>query len=345
MGKIRRFGTFYVVSADKAKHLENIRVGRSWKIHVTDDPSWRHWCHANTGWMATTLTSGDDRKHLPRGLVPAKQIVIESASETTAERVASLIRCGSLLGYPDLLRQGEAHGIYPIDEVPAKALRTLSLASRFQEATTGHVGCHAAASAWDVRGDRYALEKYHLSLQLDWFTPHSANPIYGQKFPNSYREFSYHVKATMAIVAAYSVIEELGLEPRSSEKNPRFIRDPKQRWNPSVLDNLNERLSLARIDPKDDFIWVLRGAPTRIETELRPKLGVPSKLYRRHDVRDRQMKMADALHYSSWLRNFVAAHKLKDISSSVSPYDVFNVQGIARRVLLGKLGLWGKFQD
>lgn len=345
MGKTRRFGTFHIVSADKAMHLDNVRSGRSWKIHLADDPSWRHWCHGSTGSIATILTSGADRRSVSRGLVPAKQIIIESASETTAERVASLIRCGSLLGYPDLLQHGGAEGIYPIGDVQSKALRASALASRFREATAGHVGCHAAAAAWDFRGDRYALEKYHLSLQLDWFSPHSANPVYGQKFPNSYKEYSYHVRATMAIVAAYSVIEELGLEPRSSDKNPRFIRDPKQRWNPSVLANLNQRLATEGIDPEDDFIWVLRGVPTRIEREQRPKLGKPSKLYRRHDVRDRQMKIADALHYASWLRNFVAAHKLRDISSSVSPYDVFNVQGIARRVLLGKLRLWGKFQN
>jgi len=61
---------------------------------------------------------------------------------------------------------------------------------------------------------------------------------------------------------------------------------------------------------------------------------------RKYGVRDKELAIADAIHYASWLRNFVAAHKLRALASEVSPYDVHNVQMVARRVLLGHLGLW-----
>jgi hypothetical protein len=71
-------------------------------------------------------------------------------------------------------------------------------------------------------------------LKLDWFTPHSAAPSYGQIFTNSYIDYEYHVDAAFAIVAAFSVIEELGLEVRSSRENPRFVGAAKDEWNPQV---------------------------------------------------------------------------------------------------------------
>ena len=64
-------------------------------------------------------------------------------------------------------------------------------------------------------------------------------------------------------------------------------------------------------------------------------------------VRDEEMEIIDAIDRSSYLRSKVASHKLATSEKNkfvkvLSPYDVANVQLLARRLILEKLGLWKK---
>lgn len=58
---------------------------------------------------------------------------------------------------------------------------------------------------------QYALEKYKYSLHLDWFTSHSASPMYGKKFYTDVRENTSH-QLHICLFVAYTIIEELGLD-------------------------------------------------------------------------------------------------------------------------------------
>ena len=40
------------------------------------------------------------------------------------------------------------------------------------------------------------------------------------------------------------------------------------------------------------------------------------------EVRDKTLKIVDAIHYSSLIRNFIAAHKFGDLVGELGPYDV-----------------------
>ncbi len=343
MGAFQRFGTFFVVPLAIEKFVNGVGVSHVWRITTADDPSERHWCD-DEGQIAMVRYGGAGRRNgSTNGLRIAKQIIIEGRSEEVADKVSSLIRIGTLLSYPDLLRYPNVAGTYPIAQVDHTSVTTSPLVDRFHQYESAHYGCHAAARAWKHSEVIYALEKYLFSLERDWFTPHSGDPSHRQIFPNRYREEAYHVRAAFAIVAAFSAIEELGLEPRSSKQRPRFIGAGKNRWNPGVLRDLETRLTTAGVNPDETEIWLRRGAPTQVEHEMRPKLGRSASWNKRFGVRDRELRMADAIHYVSWLRNFVAAHKFRAIASAVSPYDVHNAQGVARRLLLGRLGLWRRF--
>lgn len=82
------------------------------------------------------------------------------------------------------------------------------------------------------------------------------------------------MRAAFAIVAGFSVIEELGLEVRSSSLNPRFIGSNKSRWNPVVRQDLESRLASKGVDFEEPYRLVFRGEPTEIEKEIKPELGV-----------------------------------------------------------------------
>jgi hypothetical protein len=52
------------------------------------------------------------------------------------------------------------------------------------------------------------------------------------------------------------------------------------------------------------------------------------------------MNIIEALHAASILRNFIFAHRFDKVAESVSPYDVHNMQTLARRLILNTLGLF-----
>jgi hypothetical protein len=52
------------------------------------------------------------------------------------------------------------------------------------------------------------------------------------------------------------------------------------------------------------------------------------------------MSLPDALHYCSYLRNSMTAHRFKDATSKIGAYDVFKVQSVARFLILSMGKCW-----
>lgn len=247
--------------------------------------------------------------------------------------------CGCLAAHPDFLQSPETAFVYDLND-DRWAVPLQSSIDAFQCYEQADVGVRAAARAWADPTAHYALLKYRFSLEQNWSTPHSAAPRHRDIFAEKYDDRRTQVSAAFSIVAAYSVIEELGLEVRSSQRKPRFIKGAGGTWNPEVLSCLNMRLEAAGIPEDTTISWLRRGARTKVEREIESPLGRPAEWSRRYGVRDKELRIADAIHYVSWLRNFVAAHKFRALASEISPYDVHNAQMVARRLLLGYLGLW-----
>jgi hypothetical protein len=139
-----------------------------------------------------------------------------------------------------------------------------------------------------------------------------------------------------AIIAFYSVLEELGLEIRASSKNPSMING---KWNPKVKDELEDRLTKNGIDINELFDWNLRNTPTKIEKRKKPDLLKKSP-WAFLTRRDSQINITDAIVTISWIRSKIAAHRLNDAITSISIYDASNASLLARRLLLERLGYW-----
>lgn len=340
-----RFGTFAVIPPDIELRVVGVGVPHVWRIETAADPPMRHWFSEDGRSSATlsgSLNLSERREFGNRSMVPGRQVCILARNESVAREVQSLMYAGTVLGYPDLTSAPESRGVYEAALMPKAVLQHGHFCERFQLYRNAHYGVRAAAGAWGRSEAVYALEKYRFSLALDSFTLHSGSPANRQVFANRYDEAEHLVAASFAIVAAFSVVEELGLEPRSSNKNPRFFGSP-PRWNPVVLSDLNRRLEDAGVPGDTEIIWLRRGSPTRIEREMKPKFGKRCSWNWRDGVRDRALRIADAIHYVSWQRNYVAAHKFRALATAMSPYDVHNAQLVARRLLLGRLGLWMAF--
>lgn len=319
--------------------VDGLGVPRRWRIAVQSDPSKSHFANAR-GARTTQFRTSHMPVRTPSGMQSALQILIECRSQDEADRVASLILAGAYLGYPDVNRYTRNVSTYEVATFPAQHLQTPPFLQYFNWNDNIEYGIRAAICAFEDDGVLYALEKYRYSLDLDSLTPHSGHPSHGALFAHRYDEPRSQVNAALAILLAYSVIEELQLEIRSSSKNPRFTDNNKGTWNPVVLQDLSARLQAAGIGWQDSFTWMKRGPRTQVDRELLPRLGVPSKWTSYRDVRDEETSIAGAIHYASWIRNFVVAHKFTALAAGIGAYHVHSVQMIARRLLLGRLGLW-----
>lgn len=124
------------------------------------------------------------------------------------------------------------------------------------------------------------------------------------------------------------------MEVRASATNPSRIGD---RWNPVVLEDLKTRLRRAGVDPNRTFVWVSRGPARSIERKRKVAPGQRLK-WTCGPIRDRDILLPDAVAYVDWLRDRVAAHASSSLTRSLSPYDVFNAQSLARIILIEALG-------
>lgn len=283
------------------------------------------------GWQAT-LSPQRSRTHKKKG---GKEVILHASSWASAQRALDLI-----LGCHELVQGTHVFDIHLVannadepgwmEEDERNALREQTYGT-----TDIPLACAIAAKASRRRKWVYAIAKHKFSLSLyqvhhmdiePWVTPHL--PI--SSFPSDHVKFSY------SIISAYSVIEDLGLEVRASHQKPSQINGE---WNPDVKQDLEKRLVKAGVDLTETLLWTVRGPKRKIE--MRRPLPAGSKApWSAWIIRDSEIQVVDAIKYASWLRGPVASHGVKDLTPSLSPYDVVNVQHLARRLLLESLGFW-----
>jgi hypothetical protein len=127
---------------------------------------------------------------------------------------------------------------------------------------------------------------------------------------------------------------------KSDAKKWRFLDPVTAEWNPLVLEDIKKRLAEAGVNPEHKVYWILRGDESISETAIKPTLGTPAPYSDSQVVRDLELTLPEALHFCSYIRNIMTAHKLREVSAYLGPYDVHNVQSVARLLILSKCGVW-----
>jgi hypothetical protein len=289
------------------------------------DPQFR-----GAGWHAT-LSAPKNRPHVTKG---GKEVILHASTWSTAQRALDLIHgCRLLIQGPDVIGfKLVAHNRE--DPVGLKE-HERELIRQTLSTTDIPRACAIAAKASRRRMWVYGVAKYKFSLGVQavhimdlepWHSPHL--PV--SSFPDD------HVRFSHAIVAAHSVLEDLGLEIRATAQNPSRI---KGKWNSVVKQDLEDRLIKAGVDLKEQLLWTVRGPKRKIET-IRPIPPGRRAPWSAWIIRDTEIPIVDAIARADWLRDKIASHSVKDLTRSLSPYDVENVQHLARRLLLETLGFW-----
>ena len=310
------------------------RMAKYWTgLHTMgDEPSQPEPPFKGAGWLAT-LAPPREPRHPGDTL---QEIILQCSSWPSAQRTLDLIRsCHRLLlGDPDvfgmdLVAYNEDEPDW-MDEDRRRALSKQGCWTR-----DFPLACTVAAKASRQLKWVYAVTKYSFSLNLysvhhidlePWRSPHlGVSP-----FPGDHVMFAY------AIVSAYSVVEDLGLTLRCHAGRPSRI---KGKLNPNVKADLEERLKKAGVGLSETFLWTARGKKRRIEGSRAIPDGAKAP-WSAWIVRDREIPLVDAIAYAEWFRSCVASHGVKELTRVLSPYDVINVQHVARRLLLEALGFW-----
>ncbi len=284
------------------------------------------------GWTAILAPQRKD----PPTIYKGREIVISTRSWAVAQRALDLIHgCHQLVN--DIPPFVSIHPIaYNMTEPrwmePEERQRQYEI--EFSTADFP-LACALAAKASRRRQWAYAVAKWKFSRSLysvhhidlePWISRHL--PV--SSFPDDHVMFAY------AIVTSYSVLEDLGMELRASSSRPSRV---KGEWNPIVLQDLERRLNKGGVNLKETLLWTVRGTKRKIE-KRRPIPPAARAPWSGWTVRDSELPIADAIAYADWMRDCVASHNVKDLTRVLSPYDVVNVQHLARRLLLECLGFW-----
>lgn len=276
-------------------------------------------------------------KKVKRRTHSSDEIIILSKTQEAAQRALNLILgCLNLYSGDTIISPGDFDLLAYFDEdIENLPLHEKARFSKYLGTGGVPIACAIAAKASFRLKNVYAISKYNVSItncsifrvDLEPYTDHiSISP-----FPDD------HVRFCQAIISCYSVLEELGLEIRASQKKPSMING---NWNPSVKDDLEDRLKKAGINLQETLLWTLRGPKRKIELQKAPVLASMEEWSNGTIVRDSSIEIVNAIAYASWIRSYVSSHKTKDITSVISPYDVTNIQHLSRRLILETLGYW-----
>jgi hypothetical protein len=306
--------------------------------------------YRGNGWLLDLVALPKDHttisEHANGRIYRAKEVIVRTDNETKAQRAAGLIHAARLL----LEGSSCLSHIGPGEHAPIhQAQKTLSTESevdflKHRLVLTQNIplACLFACRASFRLQAIYALAKLRLSFDTYSVPFIELDPQHSENIPRSLFPED-HVVFAFAILAAWSCVEELGFDIRASQNKPSKLSNGD--WNPVVKVELEKRLKAGHINLEERFHWNLRGPQTKIEKKRAPAF-VKKAPWARYHVRDGSMEIIDAIHYVSFLRSWVAAHKTeKSLLRVLSVYDVANAQFLARRLLLEKMRLWRYWGD
>ena len=339
------FCSFLVFRPTEIDLIHKICAEAGWRVRDIEDPTTRYQFTENSRSQLAQVSALKDFKVLMEGQQYGRLLVID-CDEEEADNICNLIWAANLIIEAFPPEQSPPSSAFPLpadtterDTIFQCVFRTDGYFHRFIHREAMPVAVAVAARAWPDRKLIYAIHKLAMSYRTECVTPRSMHPHNGRIFAKHTNDFESHVGTSIAINLAYSAIEELGLSIKATADKPRSLSKKDFIWNPEVLEPLKERLAQAGIDPDRTIDWVARGDKT--EVPIYEMLNEPTEYADGQEVRDRRVKLYDAINFCEYLRNQMTAHAFSGNTARLGPYEVYNTQFVARFLILAKCELWG----
>ena len=206
--------------------------------------------------------------------------------------------------------------------------------SVIKEATTAvygndslHLACKLVREAVSSKELEFALYKYFVAQEIYPIHPMDLDPM-----TDIIDRLYLPTIQTMignAIIASFSVLEELGLKENASREKPSIISN---KWNPVVYDDLCERLKNHNVNPHDKIPWLSRGdfkRPFISQINSDNLCEWSDGVY----VMDFDITIVEAIFETSHIRNKKASHGNRGKLNLLSVYDIENANALARFIL------------
>lgn len=344
-----QFCSFLVFRPSEIDLIHSICAVANWSTRDISDPSMRY-AFFETG--MSELSQASALKYLGVRLEGQQsgRLLLLNTEQDEANNIIQLICAANLVleGFP-FVKNPPTFGFKLSDDEADRQItfenlfRSDGFFQRFTYRETLPVAVAIAAEAWRDKKLVYAIHKLANSYETECVTPWSMHPRNGQVFEKHTNSFASHVGTSVAINLAYSAIEELDLGVKASGKIPRSIGEGTFVWNPKVLEPFKARLRNAGIDPEGKIDWVTRG--DKSEVAVYEMLNRLSEYSDEFEVRDRQVSLPDAINFCEFLRNQMTAHAFSSATERLGPYEVYNVQQVARFLILSKCRLWNTWTE
>lgn len=344
------FCSFLVFRPCEMDLIHSICTTANWSTRDIPDPSMRYAFSERGGMSELSQASALKDIGVRREGQQGGRLLLLETEKTEADNIIQLVCAANVIleGFPVI--ENPPNFGFKLSDDEADRQTTFESVFRsdgffqwFTYCQTLPVAVAIAAEAWRDKKLVYAIHKLAKSYDTECVTPWSMHPRYGQVFEKHTDSFASHVGTSVAINLAYSAIEELDLGVKASPDKPRSIGKGTFEWNSKVLDPFMARLRKAGIDPKRMIDWVTRGDQS--EVPVYEMLDQLSKNSDGVEVRDRQISVPDAINFSEFLRNTMTAHAFSSETQRLGPYEVYNVQQVARFLILSKCNLWNTWTE
>lgn len=339
------FCSFLVFRPCEIDLIHSICATAKWSTRDIPDPSMRYAFSQRGGISELSQASALKDISVRREGQQGGRLLLLETGQTEADNIIQLVCAANVVleGFP-VIKNPPTFGFELSDDEADREITFENLFRRdvlFQWFTYRHtlpVAVAIAAEAWRNKKLVYAIHKLAQSYETECVTPWSMHPRNGQVFEKHTDDFASHVGTSVAINLAYSSIEELDLGVKASGKIPRSIGEGTFVWNQKVLEPFKARLRNAGIDPERTIDWVTRGDQS--EVKVYDMFNQLSEYSDGVEVRDRKVSLPDAINFSEFLRNKMTAHAFSSDTQRLGPYEVYNVQQVARFLILSKCNLW-----
>jgi hypothetical protein len=337
------FCSFLVFRPDEIDLMHSICAAANWSTRDIPDPSMRY-AFFERGMSELHQASALKDIGIRREGQEGGRLLLLESEQTEADNIIQLVCAANVIleGFP-FVKSPPTCGFELSDDEADREItfenlfRSDGLFQWFTYRHTLPVAVAIAAEAWRDKKLVYAIHKLASSYETECVTPWSMHPRSGQVFEKHTDDFASHVGTSVAINLAYSAIEELDLGVKASSENRRNIEGTPY-WRPEFLEQFKERLQKAGLDPDTKIDWVARGGETEIP--IYQMIGALSDHSDGADIRDRQVPLPDAINFCEYLRNKMTAHAFSSQTKRLGPYEVYNVQQVARFLILSKCNLW-----
>ncbi|WP_143526072.1 hypothetical protein [Roseivivax lentus] len=343
------FCSFLVFRPDEIDLIHSVCAAANWRSKDISDPSMRY-AFSERG--LSELSQASSLKDIGvhhKGQEPGRLLLLE-AEQTEVDNIIQLVCAENIVleGFP--FNENPPTCGFELSDKEADRQITFENVFRrdgffqwFTYRQTLPVAVAIAAAAWQDKKLIYAIHKLAKSYETECVTPWSMHPRYGQMFEKHTSDFASHVRTSVAINLAYSATEELDLGVKASREVPRSIGKKTFLWNPKVLEPLKARLQNSGVDQERMIDWVTRG--NQSEVPIYEMLNQLSEHSDGVEVRDRQLSVPDAINFCEFLRSKMTAHAFSSETNRLGPYEVYNVQQVARFLILSKCDLWNTWTE